>query len=37
MRRARRSAGEATGGAPAVVCGAAAVKDYENRLPPATP
>jgi Domain of unknown function (DUF929) len=28
---------EATGGAPAVVCGAAAVKDYENRLPPTTP
>jgi hypothetical protein len=28
---------EATGGAPAAVCGAAAVKDYENRLPPAAP
>jgi hypothetical protein len=26
---------EATGGAPAAVCGAAAVADYENRLPPA--
>lgn len=28
---------EATGGAPAAVCGAAAVNDYESRLPPATP
>jgi Domain of unknown function (DUF929) len=28
---------EATGGAPAAVCGAAAVQEYENRLPPATP
>jgi len=28
---------EATDGAPAAVCGAAAVTDYENRLPPATP
>ncbi len=28
---------EATGGAPAEVCGAAAVKDYENRLPPVAP
>ncbi|HUA72365.1 MAG TPA: DUF929 family protein [Solirubrobacteraceae bacterium] len=28
---------EATGGAPAAVCGAAAVKDYQDRLPPATP
>ena len=28
---------ETTDGAPAAVCGAAAVKDYENRLPPAPP
>jgi hypothetical protein len=27
----------ATGGAPAVVCGTGAVKDYENRLPAAAP
>ena len=28
---------EATGGVPGEVCGAAAVRDYEERLPPATP
>jgi Domain of unknown function (DUF929) len=28
---------EADGGAPAAVCGATAVQDYESRLPPATP
>ena len=27
----------ATGGAPATVCGAAAVQEYQNRLPPTTP